>query len=83
MGNRLTLSETWDATKGESATILTLAMIVVGASIVIQLPSWFNEDPSSIINLVYSIVVNWFATIIGISVLTTLYGHFVEKRPID
>ena len=83
MGEKLTLSEAWTATKGESSTILTLALIVVGASIVIQLPSWFNDNPASVVNVVYSLVVNWFATIIGISVLTTLYGHFVEKRPID
>jgi hypothetical protein len=83
LGEKLPLGEAWEATKGESGTILTLALIVVGASIVIQLPSWFNDDPSSVINIVYSLVVNWFATIIGISVLTTLYGHFIEKRPID
>lgn len=83
LGERLTLGQAWEATKGESGTIVTLALIVVGASIVIQLPSWFNDDPSSIINIVYSLVVNWFATIVGISVLTTLYGHFVEQRPID
>ena len=83
MGEKLTLSEAWTATKGESSTILTFALIVVGASIVIQLPSWFNDNPASVVNVVYSLVVNWFATIIGISVLTTLYGHFVEKRPID
>ncbi|WP_439123569.1 hypothetical protein [Marivita sp.] len=83
LGERLSLANAWDATKGQSATILMLALIVVGASVVIQLPSWFNDDPNSIINVVYSLVVNWFATIIGISVLTTLYGHFVENRPID
>lgn len=83
LGEKLSLGAAWDATKGESATIVTLALIVVGASIVVQLPAWFNDDPSSIINIVYSLVVNWFATIIGISVLTTLYGHFVERRPID
>lgn len=83
LGEKLTLGDTWDATKGQSSTILVLALIVVGASIVIQLPSWFNDDPRSVINVVYSLVVNWFATIIGISVLTTLYGHFVENRPID
>ncbi|MGJ8603676.1 MAG: hypothetical protein ACSHXH_06070 [Marivita sp.] len=82
LGEKLTLGDAWDATRGQSATILTLALIVVGASIVIQLPSWFNDDPNSVVNVVYSLVVNWFATIIGISVLTTLYGHFVEKRPI-
>jgi hypothetical protein len=83
LGEKLTLGDTWDVTKGRSSTILVLALIVVGASIIIQLPSWFNDNPSSIINVVYSLVVNWFATIIGISVLTTLYGHFVENRPID
>ena len=82
LGEKLKLSEAWEATKGESDTIIVLALIVVGASVLIQLPSFFNDDPSSIINLVYSLVVNWFATIIGISVLTTLYGHFVENRPI-
>ncbi|MCK0151254.1 hypothetical protein MWU54_14530 [Marivita sp. S6314] len=83
LGEKLSLGAAWDETKGESGTILTLALIVVGASIIVQLPSWFNDDPTSVINVVYSLVVNWFATIIGISVLTTLYGHFVEKRPID
>jgi hypothetical protein len=83
LGQKLSLGDAWQATKGESGTIVTLALIVVGASVIIQLPSWLNDDPTSIINIVYSLVVNWFATIIGISVLTTLYGHFVEKRPID
>ncbi|WP_299786720.1 hypothetical protein [uncultured Marivita sp.] len=83
LGDKLTLGAAWDATRGQSATILTLSLIVVGASVVVQLPSWLNDDPNSVINVVYSLVVNWFATIIGISVLTTLYGHFVENRPID
>ena len=83
LGNKLSLGEAWEATKGESATIIVLSLIVVGASVIVQLPSMFNDDPSSVINLIYSLVVNWFATIIGISVLTTLYGHFVERRPID
>lgn len=83
LGEKLRLGEAWDATKGESGTIAVLALIVVGASVLVQLPSWFNDNPASMINVIYSLVVNWFATIIGISVLTTLYGHFVEKRPID
>ena len=83
LGEKLRLTDAWDATRNESATILTLAMIVVGGSIILQLPSFFNDDPTSVINVVYSLVVNWFATMIGISVLTTLYGHFVERRPID
>jgi hypothetical protein len=83
IGERVSVAEAWEASRGESGAILTLALIVVGGSVIIQLPSMFNDDPTSVINLIYSLVVNWFATIIGISVLTTLYGHFIEKRPID
>lgn len=83
LGKSMTMGEAWEATKGDNGTPLALAFIVIAASLVIQLPSLLNGDPSSIINLVYSLVVNWFATIIGISVLTTVYGHYVEGRAID
>ncbi len=83
LGRKITFSEAWGATRGESGTILTLAALVVGASFLLQLPTMLSGNPHSLISLIYGLVVNWFATIIGISVLTTLYGHFIEKRPID
>lgn len=83
LGEKMPLSEAWAATRGESDTLISLSVIVVLASFLIQLPTILNGDPGSFINLIYGLVVNWFATIIGISVLTTLYGHFIEKRPID
>lgn len=83
LGEKLTLGDAWNASKGETGTLLTLTAIVVAASIVIQLPSMLHNNPGSVINLIYGLVVNWFATIIGISLLTTLYGHFIEKRSID
>ena len=83
LGEKLRLGEAWDATKGETGTLLTLTAIVVAASIVVQLPTLLSGDATSFISLVYALVVNWFATVIGISLLTTLYGHFIEKRPID
>ncbi|WP_146584481.1 hypothetical protein [Puniceibacterium confluentis] len=83
LGRKITFAEAWTATRGESGTILTLALLVVGASFLIQLPTMLSGNPHSLISLIYGLVVNWFATIIGISVLTTLYGHFIENRPID
>ncbi|MFZ5963627.1 hypothetical protein ACOXXX_11790 [Thalassococcus sp. BH17M4-6] len=83
LGHKMKLGEAWEETSGETDTILVLAAVVAGASILIQLPTMLNGDPGSFISLIYGLVVNWFATIIGISLLTTLYGHFIEKRPID
>lgn len=83
LGEPLTLRDAWGATSGESETFVTLAALVVAASILVMLPSWVHNNTGSLINLIYGLVVNWFVTIIGISVLTTLYGHFIEKRAID
>ncbi|SDX88457.1 hypothetical protein [Citreimonas salinaria] len=83
VGHRLSLREGWRATKDADGAIVVLAFIVIGASLVIQAPALVNPDPTSIVNVVYTIVTGWFATIIGVSVLTTLYGHYVQGRPID
>ncbi|MHA6347322.1 hypothetical protein [Roseivivax sp. CAU 1761] len=83
MGRPMGLREAWEATRGETGTMLVLALIVVGGSLLASLPSLFNPDPASAINLIYSVVVNWFLTMIGITVLTTIYGHYVEGRRID
>ncbi|MGY9045597.1 hypothetical protein P775_02020 [Puniceibacterium antarcticum] len=83
LGTKISFSDAWRATKGESGTILVLSVLVVGASFLLQLPTMLSGNPNSLISLIYGLVVNWFATIIGISVLTTLFGHFIEKRPID
>ncbi|MGR3494513.1 hypothetical protein [Citreimonas sp.] len=83
VGQRLGVREAWRATKDADGAIVVLAFIVIGASLVIQAPALLNPDPASIVNVVYTIVTGWFATIIGVSVLTTLYGHYVQGRPID
>lgn len=80
---KLTLREAWAATATEHGTIVVLSLIVVGFSLLLQMPAWLNPNPQSLINLVYSIVVGWFATMIGVSALTTLYGISVEGRDID
>lgn len=83
MGNDLTLRQAWEATKDEGPTFLVLGILVIAGSIIAMLPTILNGDPSSFINLIYGLVVNWFLTIIGISVLTTVYGHYIEGRNID
>ena len=80
---KLTLRQAWQATSGQTDTILVLALVAAGAAVVVQIPTLVSGDPGSLISLVYSIAVNWFVTMIGVSMLTTLYGHFVEGRAID
>ena len=83
VGEKLTLKQAWRATAEDDGAVVTLAMLVIGGSLLVELPALIDDSAGSIVNLVYGLVINWFATMIGISVLTSLYGHFVEKRPID
>lgn len=83
LGEKLSLGESWQATAKDDKAILVLALIVMAGQFLISVPAMIDGNSSSVISLVYSIVVNWFATMIGISVLTTLYGYFVEGRSLD
>lgn len=80
---KMTLREAWAATGKDNNAMFVLTLIVVGMVVAVQLPAMLNPDPQSLVNLIYSVVVGWFATMIGISILTTLYGVFVEGRDID
>ncbi|SDH34690.1 hypothetical protein [Alloyangia pacifica] len=82
LGEKLTLKQAWRATSDDDGAVVTLALLVIGGSLLVELPALIDDSAGSIVNLVYGLVINWFATMIGISVLTSLYGHFVEKRPI-
>lgn len=83
MGKSMTLSESWKATASESGSIMVLGVIAIGAGLILQLPSLLGGSGGTVISLIYNLVTGWFAMIIGVSVLTTLYGHMVEGRAID
>ncbi|WP_169795950.1 hypothetical protein [Pseudoponticoccus marisrubri] len=83
MGQKMNLQQGWSETAGHNKTIVVLAVIVAGVGLLVQVPTLMNADPASVLNLVYGLVVGWFATMIGVSVLTTLYGVCVEGRHID
>lgn len=80
LSKTMTFRESWSKTTAASGAIAQLAVIAVVFAILIQIPSNMNPDPTSTINLIYSYVVGWIAMMVGISVLTTLYGIYVEGR---
>lgn len=76
----MSFKASWEKTQAASVVIAQLAIIAVVFVLLIQIPSNMNPDPTSLINLVYSYVIGWISMMIGVSVLTTLYGIYVEGR---
>ncbi len=80
---KMTLRQAWTATGSEQRAILGLCLVSVGFIVLLQIPLILVPDGNSAFGLVYGLAFGWLATMVGSSVLTSLYGICVEKRSID
>lgn len=78
------LREAWAATAPANNTIVALALISAVASFLVDIPAYLvgNIPALAIFGLFWSAVTSWFKLLIGVSILTTIYGVYVEKRTI-
>ncbi|MFW2542855.1 hypothetical protein ACN2XU_09450 [Primorskyibacter sp. 2E107] len=83
VGEKLSVAECWSATRDKDGAIVVLAVLMMAGTFILQVPSLVSGNLYSPITLVYNLVTGWFATMIGVSILTTLYGHYVQGRSID
>lgn len=70
------------ATEGRTGEIAVVAVIVVGLRIVLAFLSLKLLANLTILGFAWDAVTGWFVTMVGVSILTTLYGHYVEGRPL-
>lgn len=82
IGEKMKMSEAWHQTRGLSGAILLIVLLQFGLMIGLQIASNILMMISPVIGFVGQIAVNWFATIVTASLLTTFYGHFVQERPL-
>ncbi len=70
----------WAATAGATADLAVMAVIIVVAELVIGGIGQVLFGQIAVLSLIWSLIVGWVQIIVGVSVLTTLYGHYIEKR---
>lgn len=70
----------WKATEGQTADIAVLALILVVAAIVIGILGFLVFGALGPLAFVWQLVIGWVQMMVGASILTTLYGHYIEKR---
>ncbi len=80
LGKPLGIGGAWNKTKGTTGTMVLLAVLAVVFAVVIDLPAGYVFPANSILSLIWSAAAQWVALMVGVSILTTLYGHFVEGR---
>lgn len=82
LGQNPPLMAGWEATKGEWRPLLQLAVIMALAIWVVNLISWSVFGGYGLMAQLWQLIAGWPVTMVGLSILTTLYGHYIEKRPL-
>jgi hypothetical protein len=72
----------WQATVGQTGTILGVVVLSIFGSLILALPGFYVFAPLSGPAILWQFVTQWVQVMVGVSILTTLYGHFVEGRPL-
>ena len=71
----------WTATRGHTRAIFIVVFLSTLGSLVLTLVSgYLFEDPLSLPAQLAMVPVKWVETMVSASILTTLYGHYVERR---
>jgi hypothetical protein len=85
VGKPLTLGQAWAATNGANTAIIILGIISAVAAFVIDIPAMILMLAGPIggfLALLWTLATGWIKMLVGVSILTTLYGHYVEQRAI-
>jgi hypothetical protein len=80
LGERMALKDAWYATGTSGYAFVVLTLVSVLAGVIVQAPASILGWP---IGPIWLFLVQWATVMVGASILTTIYGHYVEKRPLD
>lgn len=75
------IGDAWAATRGEWTAMLSLALGFLLVSILLGLLAALLAIVP-VLGMIANLALNWFLGMLGLSILTTLYGHYIEKRPL-
>jgi hypothetical protein len=81
IGSRMTLSDSRVATAGLANDILVATAILIGLSIAANFITGLFPV-FGLMFLMLTFATAWVFMLVGMSILTTLYGHLIEKRPL-
>lgn len=74
------MRDAWRATRTIKATVLGVAVLIVLVSLGADVVATAFGTVSQSVDLFVSVALGWITVMLGISVLTTLYGYCVEGR---
>lgn len=77
---RMPLKEAWYATGTSGVAFVALTLVSVLAGMILNSPAGYLPG---ILGVIWAFLSNWITVMVGASILTTIYGHYVEGRPLN
>jgi hypothetical protein len=75
LGQPMSLRQSSNATRGQTRTFLTVALLLAGLGFLANYTQFLG-----VAGLILWVFLSWLSFALGISILTTFYGVYVEKR---
>jgi hypothetical protein len=72
----------WEATQADWKAIFQLSVIAALAMWAINIIGLYVFGGYGILAQIWQLIAGWPVMMVGLSILTTLYGHYIEKRPL-
>lgn len=80
VGKRMAVKEAWYATGTSGGAFIVLTLVSVFAGYLLNAPAGVLPG---ILGQVWAFLANWMTVLVGASILTTIYGHYVEGRQLN
>lgn len=82
VGKSITSAEAWRNTKMLAPTIFGVAAILSLLNVVVSVVLTEYLSGIAAVGFVLNLMFQWVTVMVGVSILTTLYGHVIEGRPL-
>ncbi|MEO1640779.1 MAG: hypothetical protein AAFU41_16175 [Pseudomonadota bacterium] len=80
VGQPITMGQAWAASSAMKGTIFGVSLLLMGINGLAGVLTEIVSGLAPVIGVVLEIFVQWLTLMLGVSILTTLYGHLIEKR---
>lgn len=80
LGDERAFMAGWQATAGHSIDILWLSVFAIGAHLILALIGMLVFAHVWLLLAIWQFVTGWLVMMVSVSILTTLYGHYIEGR---
>lgn len=82
IGKPLTLREAWTATEGSTGSIVVMVLLMALMQLLLSIVVGIVVAIIPIIGIAVQTIFTLILALINVSIMTTMYGHYVEGRPI-